>query len=98
MAKAPIKYPIVNTRSPTWRERCRGIIAQVLAETAGQPEKEIRRALKLAYPWGERAHYPYKAWLLEVKAQRFPKPRKGQRDPVPGDLGLTLFDLEDPDV
>lgn len=54
----------------TWRERARPIIARVLTETAGRPEKEIRRALKEAFPWGPRAMHPYRAWLAEVREQR----------------------------
>lgn len=54
----------------SWRDRARPIIAQVLAETAGQDEKAIRRALYEAYPWHERRMYPYAVWLSEIKRQR----------------------------
>lgn len=50
--------------------RARPIIAEVLRETEGLPEKEIRQALTAAYPFGERRMWPYKAWLAEVRAQR----------------------------
>jgi hypothetical protein len=58
--------------SATWRERFAPLIRQVLDETAGKPEAEIRKALRDAWPklLGERAHYPYKAWLAEIKNQR----------------------------
>nr|QNI17910.1 hypothetical protein [Pseudomonas aeruginosa] len=29
----------------------------------------LRKALAEAYPWGNRANRPYKAWLSEVKRQ-----------------------------
>lgn len=54
----------------TWRERARPIITKVLKETEGKEEKEIVEALRNAYPFGERAHHPYKIWLDEIKVQR----------------------------
>lgn len=53
-----------------WRDYARPIIQQVLKETKGQDEKAIRKALKEAYPFGERAYHPYKIWLDEIKVQR----------------------------
>ena len=53
-----------------WRDRARPIIAKVLAETKGQSEPEIRKALKDAYPFGERKYHPYKIWLHEIAVQR----------------------------
>jgi hypothetical protein len=54
----------------TWREGCRPIIEKVLKDTKGQDEKEIRKALKEAYPYGTRKYHPYKIWLDEIKRQR----------------------------
>ena len=59
----------MGTRA-SWREIAAPIIARVLAETAGADEKTIRRALRDAYPFGERAMFPYKAWQAEVARQR----------------------------
>jgi len=53
----------------TWRDDCKPIIAQVLAENKGKSEKEIKKALFDAYPYGERARHPYKIWLDEIKIQ-----------------------------
>lgn len=53
-----------------WRDYARPIIQQVLKETAGKPEKEIRQALIDAYPFGERKYHPYKIWLDEIRVQR----------------------------
>ena len=58
----------------TWRDMARPLIAQVLKESEGKSEKEIRNALKEAYPFGERRYHPYKIWLDEIKVQR-----KGRR-------------------
>lgn len=54
----------------TWREHCRPIIAKVLADNKDRTEKEIRKALRNAYPYGQRAMHPYKIWCDEVKRQR----------------------------
>lgn len=53
-----------------WRNHAAPIIARVLEETKGKSEKEIRAALRDAYPFGERRYHPYKIWLSEVKRQR----------------------------
>ncbi len=58
----------------TWRDRCAPIIQQVLCQTKGQTEREIRKALREAYPFGERVMWPYKVWLDEIKRQRGLKP------------------------
>jgi hypothetical protein len=54
----------------SWRDRARPIVAQVLAETRGKPEEEIRKALFDAYPFGVREYTPYKIWLDEIQRQR----------------------------
>jgi hypothetical protein len=56
--------------SHTWRDSAKPIIAEVLKATQGQSEKEIRKALRVAYPWGERRYHPYKIWCDEIKVQR----------------------------
>lgn len=64
----------------SWREYARPIIQAVLRETAGQSEREIRKALIEAYPFGERAMHPYKMWLKEIAVQRGRiKPAKAPR-------------------
>lgn len=54
----------------TWREDCRPIIAKVLADNKGKTEKELKKLLQNAYPYGERARHPYKIWCDEIKCQR----------------------------
>lgn len=54
----------------TWREHCAPIIHEVLERTKDLPEKDIKAALKSAYPFGEKLHHPYKIWLSEIKKQR----------------------------
>lgn len=67
----------VSTTGSYWRDRARPIIAEVLAATAGQPEPEIKRALREAYPFGPRQYHPYKIWCDEVARQRGRKPKLG---------------------
>lgn len=65
-----------------WRDACAPIIEDVLARTlAGTPER--RKALRDAYPFGERAMWPYKVWLDEIARQTGRKPRYPQGVPVP---------------
>jgi hypothetical protein len=58
------------SREKTWRDIAKPIIQAVLSETQGLSEKEIKAAIKDAYPFGERAYHPYKIWLDEVRRQR----------------------------
>ena len=61
-----------------WREIAAPIIAKVLAEYPSG--KERRKALREAYPFGERKVHPYKIWLDEIAKQEGRKP-----NPVKGD-------------
>jgi hypothetical protein len=56
----------------TWRERMRPSIARVLAECAGRPEPEIRRALREEWDrhgMYERRGFAYRAYLAEISSQ-----------------------------
>jgi hypothetical protein len=73
-----------------WRTRARPVIQRVLKETEGKPEDEIRRAIRDAYPFGERRHHPYKIWLDEVARQlRLRNP--GPKASLVPDSSLPLF-------
>jgi hypothetical protein len=65
-----IKNIIDMARHKTWREISTPIVFKTLEATKGKSEKEIRKALSDAYPFGERAMYPYKVWLDEIQRQR----------------------------
>ena len=52
-----------------WRTISARIIAAVLAEHPDDTPEQ-RKALRNAYPFGERAHYPYKIWLSEITRQK----------------------------
>jgi len=74
-----------------WRDACRPIIARVIAKNPSADEKELRRLLSLAYPFGERARYPYKVWLSEIRLQLGKSKRmwsKKQEPPDPNQMTL----------
>jgi len=66
----------------SWRDEAAPIIRRVLHNMKGRSEAEIKRALFEAYPFGERAHWPYKVWLDEIKRQRNPNPVRQYRQRV----------------
>jgi len=77
----------------TWRQVAAPIIFNVLRETEGRSEREIRKALRAAYPFGERKHFPYKTWLDEIRHQR------GMRKtiaPDPRQMVLLSIDTRSP--
>lgn len=86
----------------TWRDEARPIIASVIAEIGTSDERQLRAALRKAYPWGPREYHPYKIWLDEIRVQlgkkTFPLIRKQAGKPAasmfPSQRGL--FD-ESPD-
>lgn len=57
----------------SWRDRARPIVDRVLQENHGKSEKEIRTALREAYPFGTKQHHPYKIWLDEIDRQMHPR-------------------------
>jgi hypothetical protein len=61
----------------TYRDNAAPLIACVLAATKGQPEKDIKAALKAAYPFGMRQYHPYQIWCDEIRRQRGLKPKLG---------------------
>jgi hypothetical protein len=65
----------------TWRKISQRTIARVEAQCAGKSIAEFRKALRDAYPFGERAHFPYKVWCSE---QKLALARFGKPEYVPG--------------
>ena len=53
----------------SWRSRFAPRIARVIAEVGRADQKALRRALRDAYPAGERRYWPYKVWCDEVRRQ-----------------------------
>jgi hypothetical protein len=55
--------------SNTWRDIAAPIIADVIAANRQSDTATLRRALREAYPFGIRKHWPYKIWCSEVRKQ-----------------------------
>lgn len=53
----------------SWADRAAPLVAEVLRNVGRQDMRELRKALVEAYPWGERANAPYKAWRSEIRRQ-----------------------------
>lgn len=55
-----------------WRAHARKVIDRVIAESRalGLDAANTLKAIDLAYPFGQRAHWPYKMWLLERRRAR----------------------------
>ena len=51
----------------TWEEESMRVIRNVLKDYENRNEVELRKALKDAYPFGERKHWLYGIWLDCVK-------------------------------
>jgi hypothetical protein len=51
-----------------WADRARAVIAKVIADNQGQPADAVIEKIDAAYPFGERAMHPYKAWLAARRA------------------------------
>ena len=85
------------SRDPsTWRHRARRVIQRVLQELG--PRRRLitkRRALRKAYPFGQRRGWRYRVWLDEVRVQlRLRSPRRKYLQPFVDSPGQTLlFDL-----
>jgi len=52
-----------------WRDHCRPIIATVIEQTGTDDMKKLRKALRDAYPYGQRKLHPYKIWRSEIRRQ-----------------------------
>ena len=73
----------------TWRDGAAPTIRKVLAETKGQDMKAIRKALREAYPYGERRFWPYKIWCDEIRRQLgLKKPPRHEKATDSGQLSL----------
>jgi hypothetical protein len=77
----------------TWREQYRPIIAKVIAAHGGVESKELRQALRDAFPSGPREYHPYRIWLDEIRKQlsqptETPLDVKRPIEPLPGQREL----------
>lgn len=52
-----------------WQREARKVVQRVMAELApNATRKDAERALREAYPFGEREYWPYRVWLREQGA------------------------------
>lgn len=70
----------------SWRDIAAPIIREVIACEGRDDMKKLRRALRDAYPFGERKYLPYKVWCDEVSKQVGRSPDTTHQD----DLFLVL--------
>ncbi len=52
-----------------WRKIAAPIIARVIEEVGVEDERALRKALREAYPFGQRSLWPYKVWRDEIRRQ-----------------------------
>ncbi len=73
-----------------WAERARAVIADAITASreAGLDVDATIEAIDKAYPFGERAHHPYKMWLRErrraISLLRPPERAQGDSGPLFG--------------
>jgi len=77
-------------KGETWRDSARPIIAKVLEDHKDSEPKERQKALKEAYPFGERKYHPYKVWLNEIAVQ-LKKKSFGKKNNVAPKEQTSLF-------
>jgi hypothetical protein len=78
-----------------WRDMAIPIIRNVIATVGTSDDRALQRALREAYPWGEKRMHPYKVWRHEVRRQLAGEqhPRRTPNPVSPGQL--LIFDSVD---
>jgi hypothetical protein len=72
-----------------WRDEAAPIIAEVLQRVGTGDMNALRKALREAYPFGDRKCFPYKVWCSEIKRQ-LGRPLVGRKQ-QPGGKQSDLF-------
>ena len=81
----------------TWYELAMRRIKETAETTDTDDVDELEKAIRAAYPFGERAHWPYKAWCRAVndfmgeRRKLAGKPKQGKEAPLDE---LPLFNVE----
>ena len=60
----------------TWMQRAAEVITAVITENPNATPDELRKLCGEAYPFGQRKHYPYTAWLQAMEAAFGPSKQK----------------------
>lgn len=79
----------------TWRNAAAPIIARVIREVGTDDPVALRRALREAYPWGEKRMHPYKVWLDEIRRQLAGPSLVGNRRAPPVSVGQLAIPTND---
>ena len=53
----------------SWADTAAPIVGEVVRKVGRDDIQALRKALREAYPFNQRANAPYKAWLSEVRRQ-----------------------------
>lgn len=53
----------------SWADVAAPVVAEVIRRVGRGDMRALRKELTKAYPFGDRANTPYKAWLAEVRRQ-----------------------------
>lgn len=75
----------------TWRSHAAHAIREVITRVGLEDQKALRKALRDAYPFGERKYHPYKVWLSEVKRQT--KGRVMRKKPVRNHQNKPVYNM-----
>lgn len=70
----------------SWRGNARLVIQGVIARVGFDDLAALRKAIREAYPFGPRAHHPYKIWLDEVQKATHGRLKPGWTPPPDGPL------------
>jgi uncharacterized protein (TIGR02996 family) len=82
------KGAFVGVTGSAWRDESRRVIAVALAALPADADRTAKaKALRDAYPFGERRGWPYKAWLAEQRIALGTRPGTASRVPQGGGCG-----------
>ena len=59
-------YACGDGKDRSWYQKSRLLIEAIIHNYRRAPEAELRKIISRNYPFGERKHWPYKAWLRAV--------------------------------
>ena len=78
----------------TWYQKSQAHIQQVVSKNQHGNLSELEKTIRQSYPFGERKHYPYKAWLRAVNDYMATRRRMAGIGGVDGIEQLPIFMTE----
>ena len=82
------------THQSAWRAIAAPIIANIISTVGRDDPQALRRALREAYPWGERRMHPYRIWCNEIRRQLQEQTQRPRRAPAPAPGQISLLPPE----